>query len=43
MKDPTDKSEWVSESLLLSTKWAIFQLYHGESKLDLNEMISALY
>jgi hypothetical protein len=34
------RSEWV----ILDTKWAIFQLYHGENKLHFDEtiMISSL-
>ena len=37
--------EFLSESLLLNGNWAIFQLYQGEEKLHLDEMImtSALY
>jgi hypothetical protein len=35
----------VSERLLFNTNSAIFQLYHGENKLIINEMVmgSALY
>ena len=32
-------SEWVSERLLFNAISAIFQLYHGESKLIFNEMM----
>jgi hypothetical protein len=37
--------EWVSEWLLFNANSAIFQLYHGETKLIFNEMLmmSALY
>ena len=37
--------EWVSEWLLFNSNSAIFQLYHGENKLIVNEMTirSALY
>jgi len=40
-----DVSEWVSEWLLFNSNSAIFQLYHGENKLIVNEMTirSALY
>jgi hypothetical protein len=36
---------WVSEWLLFNTNSAIFQLYHGENKLFLDEkmMMTALY
>ena len=34
----------VGEWLLFKDKWAIFQPYHGEDKLHIDEMImSALY
>jgi hypothetical protein len=37
--------EWVSEWLLFNANSIIFQLYHSENKLMLNEMMtrSALY
>jgi hypothetical protein len=37
--------KWVSEWLLFKAKSAIFQLYHGENKLIVNEMMmsSALF
>ena len=37
--------EWVNERLLFNANSAIFQLYHGESKLIFNEMMirSALF
>ena len=31
--------EWVSEWLLFNANSAIFQLYHGENKLIVNEMM----
>ena len=37
--------KWETEWLLFNAKWAIFQLYYGENKFDLNEMMimSTLY
>jgi hypothetical protein len=35
-------SERVIERLLFNTKWAIFQLYHGENKLHFNELMKAV-
>ena len=35
----TSPMEWVSEWLLLSANSALFQLYHGENKLAVNEMM----
>jgi hypothetical protein len=37
--------KWVSEWLLFNANSAIFQLYHGDNKLIINEMMmrSALY
>ena len=32
-------SEWVSEWVLFNSNSSIFQLYHGENKLILNEMM----
>ena len=29
----------MSEWLLFNTKWGIFQLYHGENKLHIDEMM----
>jgi hypothetical protein len=42
---PERKYVGVSERLLVNANSAIFQLYHGENKLILNEMImrSVLY
>ena len=38
------KKRWKrSEWLLFSSKWAIFQLYHGDDKLHFDEIISALW
>ena len=39
------QNELESEWMLFNTKWAIFQLYHGENKLHSNEimMLSTLY
>ena len=35
---------WVNEWLSFNNKWAIFKLYHGENKLQFNEiMMFALY
>ena len=34
---------WKSEGFLFNTKWAIFQLYHGEHIFDVMMMMSALY
>jgi len=40
-------ANWVSEWLLLKTKWAFFQPYHGENKLHFDAMMmlmmTALY
>jgi hypothetical protein len=30
----------MSESLLVNTKWAILQLYNGENKLNLDEIMT---
>jgi len=32
-------TEWVIDWLFLNTKWAIFTLYRGKSKLNFNEMM----
>jgi hypothetical protein len=34
-----DSNGWVSKWLLLNANSAIFQLYHGENKLNVNEMM----
>ena len=34
-----DSNEWVSKWLLLNANSAIFQLYHEENKLNVNEMM----
>jgi hypothetical protein len=39
IKQSKTMSEWVSEWVLLNANSAIFQLYHGENKLIINEMM----
>jgi hypothetical protein len=33
------KKNLMSEWMLFNTKWALFQLYHGENKLYFDEMM----
>jgi hypothetical protein len=36
---PPISPKWVSEWVLFNANWTIFQPYHGENKLIINEMI----
>ena len=36
-KKESKKQKTISECLLFNAKWAIFQLYHGETQLHFNE------